>query len=225
MYTVILLKLLLSAALGIIIGIERELKQKPLGLKTCVVISISSCLLTIVSIESAQFYSTVSQNIRTDPMRLAAQIVSGIGFLGAGVILRKNNDMISGLTTAAIIWAASGIGISVGAGFYFEAALGAVLILLTVQILPFFLNFIGLKKLHSREIRVRVLLKECEKMMFIIEKIKEYDIKIKNVSIKDLPDSKLQMGLRLVVFENTNTLDIYHKIKNLDGVLGIEVDS
>ncbi len=76
-------------------------------------------LLTIVSIHSVQKYA-VQGLTNMDPMRLAAQIVSGVGFIGAGVILRRSNDMISGLTTAAMVWAASALGIASGAGFYTE---------------------------------------------------------------------------------------------------------
>ena len=73
------------------------------------VISVASCLITMVSIESVHVYS-VPGHTNMDPMRLAAQIVSGIGFLGAGVILRRSNDVISGLTTASMVWAASALG-------------------------------------------------------------------------------------------------------------------
>lgn len=91
----LIIKLMISAFFGLIIGIERELKKKPLGLKTSLVISIISCLITIVSIESAYvFPGNDATEIRMDPLRLAAQIVSGIGFLGAGVILRRDNDRI-----------------------------------------------------------------------------------------------------------------------------------
>ena len=115
--TVLLIKLGIAALLGLLLGIEREVKHKPVGMKTSVVISVAACLLTIVSIESSYRYA--EPYIRPmDPLRLAAQIVSGIGFLGAGVILRRTNEVISGLTTAAIIWAAAGIGIAVGAGFF-----------------------------------------------------------------------------------------------------------
>ena len=107
----------MAAVLGIIIGLERELKQKPLGLKTCVVISVISCLITIVSIESADLYSKMNSNIRTIGLRLTAQVISGIGFLGTGVILRRRNNVISGLTTAAIIWGASGVGVQLAQDF------------------------------------------------------------------------------------------------------------
>ena len=105
-----------------------------MGLKTSLVIATFSCLLTIISIETA--YSTPARediNITMDPLRLAAQIVSGIGFLGAGVILRRGNDSITGLTTAAMIWGAAGIGIAVGAGFYMDATLAVVIIVLVLK--------------------------------------------------------------------------------------------
>lgn len=106
----IIFKLCFAALLSLIIGIERELKKKPIGLKTSIVIATFSCLLTYISIESA--YNTNPHNginITMDPLRLAAQIVSGIGFLGVGVILHKGNDSITGLTTAAMIWGAGGL--------------------------------------------------------------------------------------------------------------------
>src|SRR3954469_10237519 len=146
----ILIKLGVSAIFGLIIGLERELKRKPVGLKTSLVISVVSCLLTIVSIQSAyMFPATDDVKITMDPLRLAAQIVSGIGFLGAGVILRRGNDSISGLTTAAMIWGAAGIGIAVGAGFYLEAFAGVVLLIISVEIIPLLVGLIGPKQLSQ----------------------------------------------------------------------------
>ncbi len=84
-------------------------------------------MLTIVSITSAEHYAELASNIRTDPMRLAAQVISGVGFIGAGVILHRRDDAISGLTTAAIVWASAGIGIACGAGFYLYALLVTLL--------------------------------------------------------------------------------------------------
>ena len=129
-------KMFLAFLLGSIIGLERELKHKPVGIKTCAIIAITTCTLTIVSIQAAEHYAQVSENIRTDPMRLAAQVISGIGFLGAGVILHKKNDAISGLTTAAIIWAAAGIGIATGAGFIFDALIATAMILIAIRFSP-----------------------------------------------------------------------------------------
>ena len=99
------------------ISYDQSNNKKPLRLSTllnnhikveCLMsLSFIGCLVTIVSVESFFKYSTEGMTTNMDPMRLAAQIVSGVGFLGAGVILRRNNDVISGLTTAAMIWAAS----------------------------------------------------------------------------------------------------------------------
>src|SRR5690625_5947049 len=131
-----LIRLFLAAILGLLLGIEREIKRKSLGLRTILVISVVSCLLTIVSIQSAYIFpATTYAEIRMDLLRLAAQIVSGVGVLGAGVILRRDDDTVSGLTTAAIVWGAAGEGIGVGAGFYIEAITGVALLLLSIELI------------------------------------------------------------------------------------------
>src|SRR5690625_759961 len=135
-----LIRLIIAAILGLLIGLERELKRKLLGLKSILVISIVSCLLTIVSIQSAYLLpGSDLLDIRMDPLRLAAQIISGVGFLGAGVILRRGDDTISGLTTAAIVWGSAGIGVAVGAGFYIEATIGVSLLLISVKLVAAFI--------------------------------------------------------------------------------------
>lgn len=131
-----ILKIFASFALGSVIGFERSLKSKPIGFKTCVIISITSCLLTIISVASSEHYAHVETSIRTDPMRLAAQIISGIGFLGAGVILHQKERIITGLTTAAILWASAAIGIACGAGYYVNAGIIVLLIILVIKISP-----------------------------------------------------------------------------------------
>ena len=157
----ILIKLGISAIFGLIIGLERELKRKPVGLKTSLVISVVSCLLTIVSIESAYMFPDSDHvKITMDPLRLAAQIVSGIGFLGAGVILRRGNDSISGLTTAAMIWGAAGIGIAVGAGFFIEAFVGVTLLIISVELVPYVMKFIGPKQLREKEICLQLFIRD-----------------------------------------------------------------
>src|SRR5690625_960513 len=147
-----LIRLLIAAILGLLMGLEREMKRKSLGLKTILVISIVSCLLTIVSIQSAYIFpASLFTEIRMDPLRLAAQIVSGVGFLGAGVILRRQDDTVSGLTTAAIVWGAAGIGIATGAGFYVEAVAVVALLLISVELIPLIIHRLGVKQLHLKE--------------------------------------------------------------------------
>lgn len=110
-------KLILSAILGFFIGWDRTSKNKPAGLKTYMYVAVSTTLITIISIESVSMYSDLHPNVRVDPMRLAAQIVTGLGFLGAGVIL-KDGLKVKGLTSAAMVFFVGAIGIGIGAGLY-----------------------------------------------------------------------------------------------------------
>ncbi|MCU6710601.1 MgtC/SapB family protein [Paenibacillus sp. J5C_2022] len=113
----IYIRITLSAVLGFLIGWDREAKHKPAGLKTYMYVCVASALITLISIYSVEKFSQITERIMMDPMRLTAQIVSGLGFLGAGVIL-KNGLQVKGLTSAAMILFAGGVGIGIGAGFY-----------------------------------------------------------------------------------------------------------
>ncbi|MDN4073246.1 MgtC/SapB family protein [Fictibacillus terranigra] len=223
--SMILVKLGISAFLGLVIGLERELKRKPVGLKTCLVISISSCLLTIVSIESAKSFSDLTGRTMMDPMRLAAQVVSGIGFLGAGVILRRSNDVISGLTTAAMIWGASGLGIASGAGFYMEAAAGALMILISVELIPLVMKWMGPKTLREKEARVRIIVPDGWNMTEMVKEIRKKGLKILNVRVKDLDNGTSKMELTLSIYEKRYTTDIYYDIKEIKGVQNVEIET
>lgn len=219
----ILIKLGISAILGMIIGLEREFRNKPLGLKTSLVICVSSCLLTIVSIESANKYAVAGLHVM-DPMRLAAQIVSGIGFLGAGVILRKHNDVIVGLTTAALIWGASGLGIAVGAGFYTEAVFGLILIIMSVVVMPFCIRKIGPKTLMLKKLRVRLTINHNDELHEIIQLIQVKDYKINNLHIKELHMEQLELNFILIV-DNKLTSEVYSELKSIVMLESIEVET
>ena len=127
------IKLTLAAACGAAIGIERELHDKPAGLRTNMLICIGSALITMVSIQVALTYAERQVNI-ADPGRIAAQIVSGIGFLGAGTIIQARGA-VHGLTTAATIWVMAGVGLAIGAGVYGPALATTLLLLVTLSAL------------------------------------------------------------------------------------------
>ncbi|HWO95192.1 MAG TPA: MgtC/SapB family protein [Bacillus sp. (in: firmicutes)] len=220
----IFLKLGISAILGLIIGLERELKRKPVGLKTCLVISIISCLLTIVSIESAYVFEK-TDHITMDPLRLAAQIVSGIGFLGAGVILRRGNDSISGLTTAAMIWGAAGIGIAVGAGFFLEAITGVVLLIISVELLPLILRLLGPQQLRQKEILLRLKVSDRHNITDIMNDIKKNKIKLTHIRIKDLETNEQFIQMKIMVPQKKLTTDVYYEVRKIEGVRSIEIES
>ncbi|GGD56862.1 MgtC/SapB family protein [Paenibacillus nasutitermitis] len=113
----IFLRIIISGILGLLIGWGRTNKHKPAGVKTYSYVTLSCTLITIISIHSAAQYSGDFESTMMDPMRLAAQIVTGLGFIGAGVIL-KDGLQVKGLTSAAMIFFSGGIGIGIGAGFY-----------------------------------------------------------------------------------------------------------
>lgn len=123
----VLLRLLLAAALGALLGLEREYRRKPAGLRTNILIALGSALFALVSIEIGRVSGT--------PDRIAAQIVTGIGFLGAGAILRGRGN-VHGLTTAATIWVNAAIGVAAGAGLFAVASLAAGLTLAVLTVLP-----------------------------------------------------------------------------------------
>ncbi|WP_256761183.1 MgtC/SapB family protein [Cohnella sp. WQ 127256] len=110
-------RIVVSALLGLLIGFDRTHKHKPAGVKTYTFVTVASALITIISIESVDTYSHLHDRTMMDPMRLTAQIVSGLGFLGAGLIMKTGFE-VKGLTSAAMILFAGGVGIGVGAGFY-----------------------------------------------------------------------------------------------------------
>mgnify|MGYP003574934733 FL=1 len=222
----ILLKLGVSAILGLIIGLERELKRKPVGLKTSLVISVVSCLLTIVSIESAyMFPDSDNVKITMDPLRLAAQIVSGIGFLGAGVILRRGNDSISGLTTAAMIWGAAGIGIAVGAGFFIEAFVGVALLIISVELVPYVMKFIGPKQLREKEISLQLFIRDKVQIEKAISFIMERKYIIRRIRIKDLDNGDHLVQILVAVDYRDKTTDVYDSVSKLEGVHKVEIES
>ena len=221
--TVLLIKLGIAALLGLLLGIEREVKHKPVGMKTSVVISVAACLLTIVSIESSYRYA--EPYIRPmDPLRLAAQIVSGIGFLGAGVILRRTNEVISGLTTAAIIWAAAGIGIAVGAGFYTEATVGVILVLIAVQVIPWLMEWILPRKMQQKQIRLKIRLRHDGDLTKLLKELKALKVTVKNVRVKDTENESKNMNLEAMIDKKRYITDVYEDVKKLDGVVSAEVE-
>jgi len=117
------LRLLLAAGLGAAIGIERELRQKPAGLRTNILIAVGAALFTIVSVEMASAGGTSD--------RIAAQIVTGIGFLGAGAILRGRAS-VHGMTTAATIWVNAAVGMAAGAGYPLMATIATAITLVVL---------------------------------------------------------------------------------------------
>lgn len=145
----VLLRLAVAAGLGAIVGLERERLERAAGLRTHAIVSIASALIMVVS---AYGFPAAADDL--DPSRVAAQVVSGIGFLGAGVIFFRKNA-VRGLTTAASIWAVAGIGLAAGGGMYIAAGLGTGFILLVqMGLRPLEHRFFVHHQDHRLELRV-----------------------------------------------------------------------
>jgi len=137
-------RLLIAALLGSVIGFERERLNWAAGLRTHMLVSVGACLMMVVS--AFGFADVLGEkNVVLDPSRVAAQVVSGIGFLGAGSILLRG-EVVKGLTTAASLWSVAGVGLAVGGGMY-TAAIGATVIILVI--------LAGIKPLERKFISVR----------------------------------------------------------------------
>jgi len=129
----IVLQLLLAAALGGILGVERNYVGKDAGTRTFALISLGACLFTVISFSASQTIN-MTGGISFDPSRIASQIVAGIGFIGMAVIFRRGSD-IEGVTTAVSIWVSAAIGMAVGVGFYTLAICATVIAFLIQGIL------------------------------------------------------------------------------------------
>ena len=125
----VVLRLLAAVLVGGLIGFERELKNRPAGLRTYMLVCIGACMVMITNQYVFQVYQA------GDLVRMGSQVVSGIGFLGAGTIVVTNHSRIKGLTTAAGLWAAACVGLAIGIGFYEVAVMGTLAIMLVLTLL------------------------------------------------------------------------------------------
>ncbi|WP_203457064.1 MgtC/SapB family protein [Paenibacillus tepidiphilus] len=234
LHTESIVKLLVAMLFGLFIGIDRQLKQKPLGIRTSMVISIASCLVTLVSIHAYDKFGG-ADHPTMDPMRLAAQIVSGIGFLGAGVILRRGGDAISGLTSAALIWTASGIGIAVGAGFYVEAGYAVILLMFAVNLVPLLIKLIGPQVLNKHEISVQIIMEPDYQLTDVISRIEGPQVgmhkkakvtgrTIRRIRIKDLEDGRQMIDMVLSCSDKDYATEVYNDVKQIEHVMSVEVE-
>ena len=128
-FLAVLVRILVSFFLGGMLGMERGLKQRPAGLRTYMLVCVGACMIMLTN----QY--VVQSAASGDLVRMGAQVVSGIGFLGAGTIIVTRHNQIKGLTTAAGLWAAAAVGLATGIGFYEAAVTGALVIFITLSVL------------------------------------------------------------------------------------------
>jgi putative Mg2+ transporter-C (MgtC) family protein len=210
----IILKILLAAILGGLIGLEREISQKEAGLRTNILIAMGSTLLTILSLKLAESSSLA------DPTRIASQIVTGIGFLGAGAIIQARFAG-HGLTTAATIWTVSAIGISVGMGLYLIA------LVITIFILVILTAFKSIIRMLEKNKKTFAYIIKTDERAAILAEIKEImtesSIRYLNANL-----SKIRRGYLIEIVLTTSEFknkEFVEKVLQLKGVKEITSES
>ena len=171
----VLFRLMLAVICGGIIGFDRGRKRRPAGFRTYMIVCVGAALTMLIS--QHLFY----RGYTTDLSRLGAQVVSGIGFLGAGTIVVTGRQQIKGLTTAAGLWASACMGLAIGAGFYFGAAVGFLLVLLTMTLLS---KIEGKVIASARNMNVYVEYNSSSDIGIIIDGIKKLGVKIYDIEIR-----------------------------------------
>ncbi len=208
----IVLRLLIAAFIGGLVGLERELNNRPAGLRTHIIVTVGSALIMLVS-----KYGFTDLNVDSDPARLAAQVVSGIGFLGAGTIIMQGN-IVHGLTTAASLWTSAAIGLAIGAGYYLGGVASAVIIMFTLIILRFAEHSIFVR-------RYRVLHVIAAERPGLIGEIgnafSRHRIIIKHISIKQkkaADEIYLNIEFVLKIVKRTDTNAVIQEIYEINDV-------
>ncbi len=212
-----LVRIVISFVMGALVGLEREMHNQPAGLRTHILISIGSTLVMLISLFIPQAYEAGG-----DPGRIAAQVVSGIGFLGAGAILKFGAD-IKGLTTAASIWAMAAVGMAVGAGMYSISIIGVAVILFALTAMNLFeKNIFRERSLRKIEI---VIKKRFSSLQSITGILGEFDVRINSTGFdRNVNDATDRF---IFVVAVTNELDVQKladAIEHEQGVVSVSID-
>ena len=215
-YTAVLLRIICAVIIGGIIGIERSIRNRPAGLRTYMLVCVGSCL---VMLTNQYIFQTTGTG---DPMRLGAQVVSGIGFLGAGTIIVTKHNQIKGLTIAAGLWSAAGVGLALGIGFYEGALTAAVAIYVTLTVLHV------LEARVNRKTRVLEVYVELQATTPIGQFLKE--LRALNISIEDIQfeqESSVDENARAFILtlksaRRRDHIQFIEEIRRINGLLHIE---
>ena len=206
------LRLLLSVVLGGVIGYERENTNRPAGFRTNILVCVGSAL---VMITSEFIFNKYTGMTNIDPTRLGAQVVSGIGFLGAGTIIRDGFN-VRGLTTAASLWAVSCVGIAVGSVFYSGAVIATIFIYLIL------ISLKGAERRFTKKNRYRTFIVESDsassQVSAVCSVLESYKIELKNVQLYKSKEGEQRVKLLVKMPGRAVDMQILGDIQALDGV-------
>ena len=217
------LRLVLSCILGGIIGYERQSRRKSAGLRTNVLVCLGACLIMILS---QALYENVEGRTNADPARLAAQVVSGIGFLGAGAIM-KEGLTVTGLTTAACLWVVAGVGLAVGSGFYSGALMTTALVFVTLGSLSRLDDWVD----HEKNIGLNIhTVDKPGQLMEISTCLEDLQLKVRGIKVKADEDEAETNGehlmyINLEIFnkQGIKSIVIVDAVRQIDGVISVNI--
>lgn len=215
-YGAIAVRIAVAVVLGGIIGLERGLKNRPAGLRTYMLVCVGACLIMVTNQYIYQVFGT------GDPVRMGAQVVSGIGFLGAGTIVVTKRNQIKGLTTAAGLWAAAAVGLSVGIGLYEAAVIGGAVIFIVLSLIHSWDNRM---RQNSKIVEIYVELTRAINLGDFLRKVREMDLEIENIQTEQ--DGAVEEGRRSYIImlkakRKRNHEILYQNIRDIEGVAYVE---
>jgi putative Mg2+ transporter-C (MgtC) family protein len=209
-------RLALAGALGAAIGFERELREREAGLRTHLLVCLGSALFTIISAYGFhEFLTSGDAVVRSDPTRIAAQIVTGIGFLGAGAIIRQGIS-VRGLTTAATLWVAAAIGMATGAGYYSGAVIGTVLTIVALGPLRI-LAYPIFERLRPEERSMLIELRPGARVSELLDALEREHARVEHFRLEE--DRNRRVAL---VTLDTPSEKLYGHVADLEFVQGVE---
>jgi putative Mg2+ transporter-C (MgtC) family protein len=214
----VLLRLVLAGILGGAIGAEREIREREAGLRTHMLVAIGAALFTIVSAYAwSDFTFSAQSGITYDPTRIAAQIVTGIGFLGAGAIIRQGLS-VRGLTTAASLWVVAAIGIAAGAGYYSGAVITTIVVLVSLWPLRIAAHRI-FERIRPGELRLEVELQANESPSVLLESLESRGVAVRAFEVEDARDRRrVALDVRLAQAQPET---VTAELMRLEQVLGV----
>ncbi|MGH6796006.1 MAG: MgtC/SapB family protein [Methylocella sp.] len=233
-------ELALALVLSALVGLEREMRQKSAGLRVNTLVGVSAALFVLIS---KYGFTDVLKNgqVIVDPSRVAAQVVSGIGFIGGGVIFMRR-DVVRGLTTAASVWLTAALGMACGAGLPVLAVATTVGHFIVILIFPKLLQYLPRERRAATKLRIsyqggrgllRTILITCSKLRFVIDRVeleREYSLEAARGELDDLTDfegaepERLGKGVVVLSMQVKGKRPISHLIARLaeiDGVIGV----
>ena len=214
-YLAVILRIVMAVIFGGIIGLERGLKNRPAGMRTYMLVCVGACLIMLTN----QYLFQVTQ--AGDPMRLGAQVVSGIGFLGAGTIIVTKHNQIKGLTTAAGLWAAAGVGLALGVGFYEAAIIAGFAVFSVLTLLQRMDN-----RLHRNARFLEVYIEFSEKTSIgeLMRSLRALDFEISSMQLENaLPeDGSRALITTLKAKKRADHTKLLEKIRQLNGIVYLE---